>query len=48
MKELEKLKYIFKKKGDHYGGLQARIEKLKDKYRIFIYQKLEKELGPKE
>ena len=41
VKELEKLEKIsLKEKRDDYAGLQARIEKLKDKYRIIRDQKI--------
>jgi len=41
IKELEKLEKIsLKEKRDDYAGLQARIEKLKDKYRIIRDQKI--------
>ena len=41
IKELEKLEKIsLKEKRDDYSGLQARIEKLKDKYRIIRDQKI--------
>jgi len=41
IKELEKLEKIsLKEKRDDYTGLQARIEKLKDKYRIIRDQKI--------
>ena len=41
VKELEKLEKIsLKEKRDDYSGLQARIEKLKDKYRIIRDQKI--------
>jgi hypothetical protein len=41
IKELEKIEKIsLKEKRDDYAGLQARIEKLKDKYRIIRDQKI--------
>jgi hypothetical protein len=41
IKELEKIERIsLKEKRDDYAGLQARIEKLKDKYRIIRDQKI--------
>ena len=41
IKELEKLEKVsLKEKRDDYAGLQARIEKLKDKYRIIRDQKI--------
>ena len=41
VKELEKLEKIsLKEKRDDYAGLQARIEKLKDKYRVIRDQKI--------
>jgi hypothetical protein len=41
IKELEKIEKIsLKEKRDDYSGLQARIEKLKDKYRIIRDQKI--------
>jgi hypothetical protein len=41
IKELEKIEKIsLKEKRDNYAGLQARIEKLKDKYRIIRDQKI--------
>jgi hypothetical protein len=41
IKELEKIEKIsLKEKRDDYAGLQARIEKLKDKYRIIRNQKI--------
>jgi hypothetical protein len=43
VKELEKLEKIsLKEKRDDYAGLQQRIEKLKDKYRIIRDQKIRK------
>ena len=43
IKELEKLEKFLKEQREDYAGLQERIDKLKEKYRLIRDQKLRKE-----